>query len=34
VGYLEMEQDYFEKNIKQNTRQGVAVEYVPQAAKE
>ena len=32
VGYLEMEQDYFEKNIKQDTRQGVAVEYVPQAA--
>ena len=34
VGYLEMEQDYFEKNIKQDTRQGVAVEYVPQAARE
>ncbi len=32
VGYLEMEQDYFEKNVKQDTRQGVAVEYVPQAA--
>ena len=28
-----MEQDYFEKNIKQDTRQGVAVEYVPQAVK-
>ncbi len=32
VGYLEMEQDYFEKNVKQDTRQGVAVEYVPLAA--
>ena len=34
VGYLEMEQDYFEKNVKQDTRQGVAVKYVPQAARE
>ncbi len=25
VGYPEMEQDYFEKNVKQDTRQGVAV---------
>ncbi|MBQ4428234.1 MAG: DUF4368 domain-containing protein [Clostridia bacterium] len=32
VGYPEMEHDCFEKNVKQDTRQGVAVEYVPQAA--
>lgn len=32
VGYPEMEHDFFEKNIKQDTRQGAAVEYVPQAA--
>ena len=34
AGYLDLEENYLERNIIQNTRQGVAVEYVPHAAGE
>ena len=34
AGYLDLEENYLESNIIQNTRQGVAVEYVPHAAGE
>ena len=34
AGYIDLEENYVESNFKQNTRQGVAVEYVPHAAGE
>ncbi|MBR4636790.1 MAG: recombinase family protein [Clostridia bacterium] len=34
AGYLDLEENYLERNIVQDTRQGVAVEYVPHAAGE
>ena len=34
AGYIDLERDYLESNFKQDTRQGVAVEYVPHAAGE
>ncbi|MBR5714779.1 MAG: DUF4368 domain-containing protein, partial [Clostridia bacterium] len=34
AGYIDLEQDYLESNIIQDTRKGVAVEYVPHAAGE
>ena len=34
AGYLDLEENYLERNIIQDTRQGVAVEYVPRAAGE
>ena len=32
AGYIDLEENYVESNFKQDTRQGVAVEYVPHAA--
>ncbi len=34
AGYIDLEDNYVESNFKQDTRQGVAVEYVPYAAGE
>ena len=34
AGYIDLERDYLESNIVQDTRKGVAVEYVPHAAGE
>ena len=34
AGYIDLEENYVESNFKQDTRQGVAVEYVPRAAGE
>ncbi len=34
AGYIDLEENYFESNFKQDTRQGAAVEYVPRAAGE
>ncbi len=34
AGYLDPEENYLERNIIQNTRRGVAVEYIPHAAGE
>lgn len=34
AGYIDLEENYVESNFKQDTRQGVAVEYVPHAAGE
>ena len=34
AGYLDLEENYLERSIVQDTRQGVAVEYVPHAAGE
>jgi DNA invertase Pin-like site-specific DNA recombinase len=34
AGYLDLEENYLERNIVQDTRRGVAVEYVPHAARE
>ena len=34
AGYIDLERDYLESNIVQDTRKGVAVEYVPYAAGE
>jgi hypothetical protein len=34
AGYIDLEENYVESNFKKDTRQGVAVEYVPRAAGE
>ena len=34
AGYIDLEENYVESNFKQDTRQGVSVEYVPHAAGE
>ena len=34
AGYIDLEENYLERNIVQDTRQGVAVEYIPHAAGE
>ena len=34
AGYIDLEENYVESNFKQDTRQGVAIEYVPHAAEE
>ena len=34
AGYLDLEEDYLERNIVQDTLPGVAVEYVPRTAGE
>lgn len=34
AGYIDLEENYVESNFKQDTRQGVAIEYVPHAAGE